>query len=377
MPNPASYSWAATIQNAVPIGSALTLPTPGMTTPADYDTANAEVVYGGEVLHDDEFILEWASDFTSVDITNNSDEEWPVQDTIALVVSGLPATAGVGPPGPQGPPGAAGPPGPQGPPGAAGTPGAQGNVGPQGPPGAAGTPGAQGNVGPQGPPGAAGTPGSTGPPGPTAVSTQAGNLASLGSDNLTYVGTDTTRYAASNPSGYQTAAQVTASLGPYALTANVVPLTGGTMTGALSLRGVADGSNAPAGAVGEQLAASQTTAVSLTTATTANIATLALTAGDWSVSGVVTFTPSAAPSALGAGVGATSATLPTAAQVAAGTGNMTQYRLSFTSAATQTMQTGITRISVNAATNVYLTAQGTFASGTLTATGYISARRVR
>jgi hypothetical protein len=40
--------------------------------------------------------------------------------------------------------------------------------------------------------------------------------------------TDTSRYAASNPSGYQTAAQVTASLGSY------LPLAGGTLTGALN-----------------------------------------------------------------------------------------------------------------------------------------------
>jgi hypothetical protein len=40
---------------------------------------------------------------------------------------------------------------------------------------------------------------------------------------------DTSRYAASNPSGYQTAAQVTASLGAY------LPLAGGTMTGAITL----------------------------------------------------------------------------------------------------------------------------------------------
>jgi hypothetical protein len=33
--------------------------------------------------------------------------------------------------------------------------------------------------------------------------------------------TDTSRYAASNPSGYQTAAQVTSALGPYALTSSV------------------------------------------------------------------------------------------------------------------------------------------------------------
>jgi hypothetical protein len=41
--------------------------------------------------------------------------------------------------------------------------------------------------------------------------------------------TDTTRYAASNPSGFQTAAQVTASLGAY------LPLAGGTVSGSLSV----------------------------------------------------------------------------------------------------------------------------------------------
>ena len=42
---------------------------------------------------------------------------------------------------------------------------------------------------------------------------------------------DTSRYAASNPSGYQTAAQVAASLGGY------LPLTGGGITGNLSVNG--------------------------------------------------------------------------------------------------------------------------------------------
>jgi Chaperone of endosialidase len=58
--------------------------------------------------------------------------------------------------------------------------------------------------------------------------------------------TDTSRYAASNPAGYQTAAQVTATLAPYALTASVpgasssVPLMDGTAaagTGATFSRG--------------------------------------------------------------------------------------------------------------------------------------------
>ena len=49
---------------------------------------------------------------------------------------------------------------------------------------------------------------------------------------------DTTKYNTSNPSGYQTAAQVTASLSPYALTtslASYLALSGGTMTGAMTL----------------------------------------------------------------------------------------------------------------------------------------------
>ena len=56
---------------------------------------------------------------------------------------------------------------------------------------------------------------------------------------------------------------------------------------------------------------------------------------------------------------------------------MTQYRLSFANAQQQIMQTGITRINIAAAANVFLAAQGTFSGGTVSATGYISARRVR
>jgi len=56
---------------------------------------------------------------------------------------------------------------------------------------------------------------------------------------------------------------------------------------------------------------------------------------------------------------------------------MTQYALAFTKGVNQTMQAGICRINVSANTNIFLVAQSTFSGGTLTATGYISARRVR
>jgi hypothetical protein len=149
-------------------------------------------------------------------------------------------------------------------------------------------------------------------------------------------------------------------------------------TSRIAVKGVTDGSNAPAGNIGEQLQASQPNAVSLTTNVTANIATLPLTAGDWAVSGVIVFAPaSAAPSALSAAVALASATLPTAAQIAAGQGNMTQYHLAFVNGAVQMMQTGVVRVNINAPASVYLAAQATFSGGTVTATGYIAARRVR
>lgn len=255
-----------------------------------------------------------------------------VDQTINAAISALPP----GPQGPQGPQGETGQQGPQGPPGQPGQQGDPGAQGPQGPPGAQGQQGPQGATGQQGQQGQTGQQGpqgpqgATGPAGPSAVSKDTGNTAILGSDSLIFAG-----------------------------------------------KGVTNAGNAPAGIVGEQLSASQATAQSLTTATPLNLATLSLTAGDWAVSGVIIFTPSGAPTSLTAAIGQTSATLPTAAQLAAGTGAMFQLRTSYTSAQTQTFQTGLTRINQSATANVYLLAQATFSPGTVTATGYISARRVR
>jgi hypothetical protein len=128
--------------------------------------AGAQVVYGGEVLNPGEATLVWASDFSSVGITNHSGEQWPPTDTIAVAVAGLPAEPGVGP---QGPPGADGVNGVDGKDGAPGDAGATGPAGPAGPPGGAGpqgpagSVGAQGPQGPQGPAGAGSTPSSTPP----------------------------------------------------------------------------------------------------------------------------------------------------------------------------------------------------------------------
>lgn len=141
--------------------------------------------------------------------------------------------------------------------------------------------------------------------------------------------------------------------------------------------GISNGSNAAPGQIGELLSAGQATALSMTTNATLNVVTLALTAGDWKVYGVATLTNSTAATVMGAGVSSTSATLPTAANLAAGIGALNQLRISFTAGGPNVFPTGNARVNISAAANVYLVAQATFASGTCTASGFIAARRMR
>lgn len=132
--------------------------------------------------------------------------------------------------------------------------------------------------------------------------------------------------------------------------------------------GVTDGSDAVAGHVGEYLSAVSSGSVSLANGTTADIATLVLTAGDWDVSGNIIINPTGATSVVSASVSTTSATLGPIATRVAGTSVPTQFRLG---------TGGDPRINVTAATTVYLVAQCFFSSGTTTATGAIWARRQR
>lgn len=285
------------------------------------------------------------------------------------------AQGGAGAQGPQGPAGAdsmvPGPQGPKGDQGAQGATGTAGAQGPKGDTGAQGTPGTAGVTGPQGPigntgsQGPQGTTGATGPAGPTAVSANAPNMAKLGTDNLLLV-TD----APSDGSSY-------GRLG--AAWAKVVALVGGTMVGVLNLKGITDGSEAAAGVVGEYLIASNSTGTALTTGVAANVAQLALTAGDYRIDGVVAFIEAAntVPTQLLAGASQTSATIPTLAQVIAGQGGLSQINVSMTKGVTQFIQAGLARINVSAPTTVYLVAQSTFSGGTLSVQGRISARRMR
>lgn len=129
------------------------------------------------------------------------------------------------------------------------------------------------------------------------------------------------------------------------------------------LKGVTDGSEATAGDVGEYL--TETGSASLTTNVTVTVATLTLTAGDWDVTGGVTFTITSAASSLyaagfdGAFGQAIAATIPT------GSGT---WVLS---------AGGPVRRNVSASTDVTLVAMARFTSGSVSAAGTISARRMR
>jgi hypothetical protein len=149
-------------------------------------------------------------------------------------------------------------------------------------------------------------------------------------------------------------------------------------TGGTALTGTNTNDAAAAGRVGEYISSTvaSASAVSLTNATTSNITSISLTAGDWDVSGEVGFT----------GNGATVQTYQL--------GSITQTSLNIDQTggmsvggsprADTTGQTSINRmaviggrISLSTTTTVYLTAQAGFSVSTLSAYGFIRARRVR
>lgn len=138
------------------------------------------------------------------------------------------------------------------------------------------------------------------------------------------------------------------------------------------LAGVTDGSNAPAGQIGELLTATAS-GIALTSTVAANVVTLALTAGDWNVWAGVTLVAAGGNtlSIAAFGLNTVSATLG-----AAGTTN------DFVAAAAQfttyNLPPPMQRISISAGANVYLVARSTFSGGgSTTAGGTIWARRVR
>jgi hypothetical protein len=140
--------------------------------------------------------------------------------------------------------------------------------------------------------------------------------------------------------------------------------------------GVTDGSNATAGDVGEYISSviPLGAAVSLLTATSKNITSITLGAGDWDVRGAVFFLPNGTTtiSKLRAGMSTTTGNLPNGPEAYYETNATLSVGL------LETAAIGSIRFSnPGGVTAYYLVAEATFGVSTMNAYGFIAARRVR
>lgn len=138
--------------------------------------------------------------------------------------------------------------------------------------------------------------------------------------------------------------------------------------------------SASAGSVGEHQISTVVSgsAVTLTTATAANVTSLSLTAGDWDVWGNVALDTTGGPSATQeiVWVSTTSATVPSPLTGAVGAYSQLSY--AGRDPSFDTMQTGARRLSLSSTTTVYLGAYVIFTGGTaVKAYGSLQARRRR
>jgi hypothetical protein len=134
--------------------------------------------------------------------------------------------------------------------------------------------------------------------------------------------------------------------------------------------GVTDGTDATTGQIGEYLTASGGP-ITLGSGTAANIATLALPAGDWDVAGNAAFTAAGTtvPRQIGASVSTTSGVLGSIFSVIGATFGVGSFNVIGTG--------GPVRFSLSAGATAYLVGLATFTVAGMTATGSMWARRVR
>ncbi len=131
-----------------------------------------------------------------------------------------------------------------------------------------------------------------------------------------------------------------------------------------------DGSaDAAAGKLGEYFEVVRENGLSLTDSTEANVTSVALTAGDWDVSGSITFI----------GTGATSTERSTSiSRTSAGFEYaVVDGRPTTTENFQQSVTPPVQRMRLSAPATIYLVGYSAFSAGTITATGRITARRVR
>lgn len=142
----------------------------------------------------------------------------------------------------------------------------------------------------------------------------------------------------------------------------------------LSFGGTTTSDNAETGRVGEYVSANVAagSAIVIPNNTASNVTSISLTAGDWDVNGNVGFTMTGTCNNVQCYIATTSATRPSPPN--AGAFNELAGP-SFSSGTV--LPTGVTRLSLNSTTTVYLGAVVLAVSGTVSVYGFIGARRAR
>jgi hypothetical protein len=149
--------------------------------------------------------------------------------------------------------------------------------------------------------------------------------------------------------------------------------TGSATNAHMLIWGATGGTPDPAGYIGEVVSSAVllSAPVSLTTGVAANMTSISLSAGDWDVSGTITFQGvTATMSAVVAGISTTSATLPA---------NSNRAWLSVVTtvlSSTNSIALTDTQINVPTTTTVYAVGVANFTAGTITEFGQLRARRI-
>ncbi len=146
-----------------------------------------------------------------------------------------------------------------------------------------------------------------------------------------------------------------------------------TPTTTVGIKGTNTNDSVQAGSFGEY-ASQSTSTTSMTSVTAAACSSLSLTAGDWDVSGVVTFTPAGTTTVTNIAAG-----INTSIASSSGPNGLFQNLVLPASATgqVQLLATPTVRQSLAATTTVYLVGYASFGVSTMTCNGFIRARRVR
>jgi hypothetical protein len=135
--------------------------------------------------------------------------------------------------------------------------------------------------------------------------------------------------------------------------------------------GTTTNNNANAGSIGEYVT-NTTSGTSLTNGVTANVTSVSLTAGDWDVMVTAQFNPAA-----GTTVSELSTGTSTVSAAFGGLGTRELFQESFTTGLAQIMSSPLVRVSLSATTTVFAVVSAAFLTSTMTADGFIRARRIR